>query len=98
MRGRGDGHRPGHRVLAQLKRVTPVNDAGRRKGKFHQMLTTNEGYPMLRQHLGSVVTLMKLSSDWPDFKGKLERIHPPWGSTPELPLDFGNESDSGIGL
>jgi hypothetical protein len=85
-------------VLAQLKRVTPVNDAGRRKGKFHQMLTTNEGYPMLRQHLGSVVTLMKLSSDWPDFKGKLERIHPPWGSTPELPLDFGNESDSGIGL
>ncbi len=44
--------------------------------RLFQRLTENVGYPKLREHLGSVVTLMKLSKDWDDFKGKLELIHP----------------------
>ncbi|MEE3703930.1 P63C domain-containing protein, partial [Pasteurella multocida] len=47
-----------------------------KSGKLFQHLTTSVGYPKLREHLGSVVTLMKLSSDWGDFKAKLDTMHP----------------------
>jgi hypothetical protein len=61
-------------VLAELKNVTPRDDHGRRKHKYFQRLTTNVGYPKLREHLGSVVTIMKLSANWQDFMGKLDRF------------------------
>lgn len=63
-------------VLAELKAVQEKTPAGHAKHKLFQRLTDNVGYPKLREHLGSVVTLMKLSSDWDDFKAKLETIHP----------------------
>lgn len=58
-------------VLDELKRVKQ-----RPSTKLFQHLTANTGYPKLREHLGSVVTLMRLSKDWDDFKMKLEMIHP----------------------
>jgi hypothetical protein len=76
-------------VLDELKVVAPKNDKGRRKTKLFQNLTSNIGYPKLREHLGSVVTLMKLSSDWPDFMHKLDRFHPRFGDTIPLPIDDG---------
>jgi P63C domain len=79
-------------VLAELKNVTARDDAGRRKHRFHQRLTGNVGYPKLREHLGSVVTLMKLSGDWADFAHKLDRIHPRIGDTIPLPFDEGRAS------
>ena len=63
-------------VLEELRRVTPRNDSGNRKHKYHQRLTSN--FSAIRnygEHLGSVVTLMKLSQDWPDFQVKLDRIY-----------------------
>lgn len=63
-------------VLDELKAVQEKTPAGNAKHKLFQRLTDNVGYPKLREHLGSVVTLMKLSQDWDDFKGKLEAIHP----------------------
>jgi hypothetical protein len=80
-------------VLDELRIVTPRDESGRRKHKFFQRLTTNVGYPKLREHLGSVVTLMKLSDDWADFTEKLDRLHPRVGDTMRLPL-----GDSGKGL
>lgn len=80
-------------VLDELKRVTPRDANGRPKAKYFQHLTTNIGYPKLREHLGSVVTLMKLSDDWSDFALKLDRIHPRVGHTLPLPFD-----DTGTGL
>lgn len=74
-------------VLNQLRIVVPKDERGRRKHKFFQRLTTNVGYPKLREHLGSVVTLMKLSNDWADFELKLDRIHPRIGDTIPLPFD-----------
>ena len=74
-------------VLDELKRVTPKDAQGRRKHRFHQRLTTNLGYPKLREHLGSVVTLMKLSGDYEAFQIKLDQIHPRIGDTIPLPLD-----------
>jgi len=54
-------------VLDELKRAMPKDEKGRKKGKYFQLLTKNFGYPKLREHLGSVVTMMKLSNDWPSF-------------------------------
>lgn len=75
-------------VLDELKRITPRSEeTGRRKHKYFQRLTQNAGYPKLREHLGSVVTLMKLSDDWDDFQHKLDRIHPRFGDTAMLPFE-----------
>lgn len=82
-------------VLDELKRITPRSNSGRHKNKLFQRLTTNVGYPKLREHLGSVVTIMRLSTDWPEFKATLDRLHPPYGETPQLPFDG---EDTGRGL
>jgi hypothetical protein len=79
-------------VLAELKKVQMKGDSGLPKHKLFQRLTTNVGYPHLREHLGSVVMLMKLSDDWTDFKTKLDRFHPQYGTT--LMLPFGEEETS----
>ncbi len=84
-------------VLDELKRVQIRDEEGRPKHKLFQKLTTNVGYPKLREHLGSVVTLMKLSTDWPDFREKLDRIHPRFGDTLMLPFDEVTD-DPGTGL
>jgi hypothetical protein len=64
-----------------------------KSGRMFQHLTQSIGYPKLREHLGSVLTLMKLSEDWGEFKAKLDRIHPSY-KNPKAPLwtdmaDFG---------
>jgi hypothetical protein len=82
-------------VLDELKRVQRRDDGGRPKDKLFQRLTQNVGYPKLREHLGSVVTLMKLSKTWDDFQLKLDLIHPRFGDTMMLPFD---DYDSVTGL
>lgn len=84
-------------VLEELQRVQVRDEHGRAKSKHFQWLTSNVGYPKLREHLGSVVTLMKLSTDWNDFRIKIDRIHPRFGDTMALP--FGDdEMDTSTGL
>src|SRR5262249_41859626 len=82
-------------VLEELKTVTPRDEKGRRKHKYFQRLTNNHGYPKLLEHLGSFVTLMKLSDNYNDFLLKLDRIHPRIGDTIPLPIDF---DDDGKGI
>lgn len=81
-------------VLEELRRVTPRDDKGRTKHRYFQRLTANHGYPRLREHLGSVVTAMKLSKDWPDFMEKLNMPHPRYGDT--LPLPFADDDGTGL--
>lgn len=81
-------------VLDELRKVTPKDDEGRRKHKYFQRLTSNHGYPKLREHLGSVVTIMKLSKNWRDFTTKLDQLHPRYGETFALPFDW----DDSVGL
>jgi hypothetical protein len=87
-------------VLAELKRVTLKSECGVPRHKLFQRLTSNHGYPRLREHLGSVVAIMKLSKDWDDFMFKLDRIHPRFGETIPLPLEYadddGEEAATGI--
>jgi hypothetical protein len=72
-------------VLEELKRTQERNESGRPKHKLFQRLTQNVGYPKLREHLGSVTTIMKLSTDWDDFSDKLDEIHPKIDTDQALP-------------
>lgn len=85
-------------VREELQKGVPRNDAGRPVAKYFQKLTQNTGYPKLREHLGSIVTLMKLSDNWTDFMQKLDRFHPKFGSTIPLNLEYKKEDDDGKGI
>ncbi len=85
-------------VLEELKKVTERNEAGRPKHKYFQRLTTNHGYPKLNSHLGGVVAIMKLSSDYHDFICKLNTIYPKYGETYRFDFDYDAKKDSGRGL
>jgi hypothetical protein len=84
-------------VLAELRKVTPRRDDGRLKHAFFRRLTEDIGHPKLREHLASVVTMMKLSGDYNDFILKLDQIHPRYGETGLLALPP-PPNDSGTGL
>jgi hypothetical protein len=49
-------------VLDELKKSIPRNEEGRPTVKYFQKLTSNVGYPKLREHLGAVVAIMKSST------------------------------------
>ncbi len=84
-------------VLKELKEKAEKNEKGQRKHKLFQKLTPDLGHPKLRDLLSSVTTIMKLSSDWFDFKFKLDRIHPAYNQTlPLFPID--DTKDDGIGI
>ncbi len=90
-------------VLEELKRVTPRLDSGRHNDKLFQRLTTNKGYPKLREHLGAVVTMMQLSKNWHDFMAKLDRLRPrldlkSLGRAQQLSFDYDSGKDTGKGL
>lgn len=85
-------------VLDELKKVTDRNEDGRPKHKFFQKLTSNVGYPKLREHLGAVVAVMKLSENYHDFIAKLDRLYPKHGTTLPLPLAYDGDKDTGQGL
>lgn len=63
-----------------------------KKAHLHRRLTQEVGHPKLREHLASVVTIMKLSDNYRDFIGKLNRIHQRFGDTMHLNLE---EADRG---
>jgi hypothetical protein len=74
-------------VLEELKRLTPRDEKGRARHRYHQRLSRDIGHPKLLEHLGSVVMAMKLSTGWGDFMVKLNRFHPKVGANLELPLE-----------
>ena len=68
-------------VLRELRNRNP-SQHGRRKHKHHQHLTEDIGHPKLLQHLGSVVTLMRLSKSWGELETVMDDIHPPYEDRP----------------
>ena len=83
-------------VWKELKDQAERNEKGRMKHKLFQKLTPDIGHPKLRDLLASVITIMKLSDQWIDFKGKLDRIHPAYNETMLLPLELENDTGKGI--
>lgn len=71
-------------VLEELKRITPRDDRGRLKHRYHQRLTEDVGHPRLREHLNAVIALMRAFDDWPTFYRALNRSLPKQVQTPLL--------------
>lgn len=71
-------------LLEELKKQAAKDE---KKAHLHRRLTQEVGHPKLREHLASVVTAMKLSTDYPDFISKMNRIHPRFGDTLSLKLE-----------
>ncbi len=74
-------------LLEELKKQAQ-KDA--KKVHLHRRLTEEVGHPRLKEHLASVVTMMKLSTNYQDFLEKLNRIHPRFGQTYALALESGD--------
>lgn len=73
-------------VLEELKRITPRKPDGTLKHHLHRRLSDEMGHPKLREHLASVVTLMKISNTYGQFVELLDRVHPRYGDTGMLPF------------
>lgn len=83
-------------VLKELKEQAAKDEKGRIKHRLHQKLTPEIGHPKLKELVISVTTVMKLSDHWEDFKSKLDRVHPAFNETMQLPFEL--EQDSGKGF
>lgn len=74
-------------VLTELQKRNPLTERGHRKHKHFQYLTENIGHPKLREHLASVITLMRASTAWDGFYRLLQRSLPKQNDTIELLLE-----------
>lgn len=63
-------------VKQRLKQLVGRDGSGRLKHKMFQYLTENLGDPRFREHLASVVALMKAADDWPQFMEMINRSLP----------------------
>ena len=70
-------------LLPELKKLASKTE---RRSRLHQWLTNDIGHPKLREHLASIVTIMKLSQTPDQFKASVNMIHPRHGET--IPMDF----------
>lgn len=68
-------------ILPELKKEATKIE---KKAKLHQFLTSDVGHPKLREHLASLVTLLKLSDTPQDFKQKVDLIHPKFSDNREF--------------
>jgi hypothetical protein len=75
-------------ILPELKKAASKAE---KKSKLHQWLTTDIGHPKLREHLSSIVTILKLSKNPQEFKDNVDRVHTRYGDTNQIPFDFPNE-------
>lgn len=73
-------------VLAELRRKNPIVKPGQRKHKHFQWLTNDVGDPRLREHLSSVITLMKVGDTYEQFYSMMNRALPPYSEEPLLAL------------
>jgi P63C domain len=75
-------------ILEELKKKNPTLPKGGRKHKHFQWLTEDIGDPRLREHLASVITLMRATTGWDQFLRLLDRALPRFGETIAMPLDY----------
>lgn len=74
-------------LLEELKKQAAKDE---KRTHLHRRLTEQVGHPRLKEHLASVTTIMKLSSDYGDFITKMNLIHPRFGDNYALELDDGD--------
>lgn len=74
-------------LLPELKKAASKTE---RKAKLLQWLTQDLGHPKLREHLASIVSILKLSGSPAQFKANVNMIHPRHGET--IPMNFDDPS------
>jgi len=72
-------------VLDELKKQAAQDE---KHGKLHQRLTVNHGHPKLREHLASVITVMKLSKNFDKFRQQLNVVLPRYNDTMSIHFDM----------
>ncbi|MFI3137061.1 MAG: P63C domain-containing protein [Methylococcaceae bacterium] len=75
-------------LLPELKKAA---NKAEKKSKLFQWLTNDIGHPKLREHLASIVTILKLSRNPQEFKQNVDRIHTRYGNTFQVPFDYPSE-------
>lgn len=80
-------------VLEELRRINPVTEKGYRRRRHHQYLTEDIGHPHLREHMTSIITLMRAASSWPGFKRLFSRVFPAQGDQLELDIEMEEAED-----
>lgn len=75
-------------LLPELKKAV---SRAERKAKLHQWLTHDVGHPKLREHLASVVSILKLSKTPAEFKSNVDMVHPRYGDTAQLDFEGGGQ-------
>ncbi|HTK34609.1 MAG TPA: P63C domain-containing protein [Caulobacteraceae bacterium] len=65
------------------------NAKGKPTQKLTQLLTPEDGKPALERLLEGVILLMRMSTNWAEFKLKLDEYYPRYGDTLQLPLEGG---------
>lgn len=68
----------------EMSRIKPKTESGNRKHKFFQRLNEDVGHPKLREHLASVIALMRACDDYPTFEKMLDRALPKYKKMPLL--------------
>ena len=63
-------------IVEELERMNPYVVTGKRMHKHHQWLTREVGHVELKIHLTKIITTMKFSNDFLEFKQKLSKIVP----------------------
>ncbi|WP_227678409.1 P63C domain-containing protein [Psychrobacter vallis] len=72
-------------ILPELKKQ--ANKTGKKSARLHQTLTSDVGHPKLREHLASIVTLMKVSEDKDSFFEKVNLNHPDFNENYHIDFD-----------
>lgn len=80
-------------MLEELKRTCPRNEKGQLKHKYFQKLTQSHGAIRFREHIASVVSIMKLSKDYAHFMQNINQIHPKF-----IMDEFNEADDTGVGI
>lgn len=69
-------------LLARLKEIR--NERGRPSNKLNQWLSLDFGFPEVLVHLGTVVGIMKLHTDYEKFERQLDQVSPIYPEHPGL--------------
>jgi hypothetical protein len=81
------------KVLEELKKIVPRNLQGRHRFHLHRRLTEDIGHPKLREHLASVVTLMRISEGYQQFENYLDKAHPKYNENLLLPFTVEDDAN-----
>jgi len=70
-------------LLPELKKAASKAE---KRAKLHQWLTQEIGHPKLREHLASLIAIQKLSATPEQFMQYVDRVHPRFMTTRQLPF------------